>query len=50
MEPAQQKPYDSSSWVCDTEYLSSSYGLKATISLENGLKSTIRCLNNGTHH
>ena len=50
MEPAQGKPYDSSSWVCDTEYLRTTYGLTANITLEEGLKSTIRSLNNGTHH
>jgi nucleoside-diphosphate-sugar epimerase len=50
MEPAQAKAYDSSSWVCDTEYLRTTYGLTANTSLEEGLKSTIRSLNNGTHH
>jgi nucleoside-diphosphate-sugar epimerase len=50
MEPAQAKPYDSSSWVCDTEYLHRSYGLTATTSLEEGLKFTIRALSNGAHH
>jgi nucleoside-diphosphate-sugar epimerase len=50
MEPAQGKPYDSSSWVCDTEYLRTTYGLITNTSLEDGLKSTIRFLNNGTHH
>ena len=50
MEPAQAKPYDSSSWVCDTEYLHRSYGLAATTSLEEGLKFTIRALSNGAHH
>jgi nucleoside-diphosphate-sugar epimerase len=50
MEPAQGKPYDSSSWVCDTEYLRTTYGLTANITLEEGLKSTIRSLNNGAHH
>jgi nucleoside-diphosphate-sugar epimerase len=50
MEPAQGKPYDSSSWVCDTEYLRSTYGLTANTTLEEGLKSTIRSLNNGAHH
>ena len=49
IEPAQAKPYDSSSWVCDTEYLRT-YGLTANITLEEGLKSTIRSLNNGTYH
>jgi len=50
MEPAQAKPYDSSSWVCDTEYLRRSYGLAATTPLEQGLKSTMRALSNGAHH
>jgi nucleoside-diphosphate-sugar epimerase len=50
IEPAQAKPYDSSSWVCDTEYLRTTYGLTANITLEEGLKYTIRSLNNGTHH
>jgi nucleoside-diphosphate-sugar epimerase len=50
MEPAQAKPYDSSSWVCDTEYLRNSYGLAATTPLEQGLKSTMRALTNGAHH
>jgi len=50
MEPAQAKPYDSSSWVCDTDYLHTSYGLATTITLEQGLKSTMRALSNGAHH
>jgi nucleoside-diphosphate-sugar epimerase len=50
MEPAVAKPYDSSSWVCDTEYLRSSYGLVATTPLEQGLKSTMRALSNGAHN
>ena len=50
MEPAQAKPYDSSSWVCDPEYLRNSYGLATTTSLEEGLKFTIRALSNGAHH
>ena len=50
MEPAQAKPYDSSSWVCDTEYLRTTYGLTANTTLEEGLKFTICSLNNGTHH
>jgi nucleoside-diphosphate-sugar epimerase len=50
MEPAQAKPYDSSSWVCDPEYLRNSYGLVATTGLEEGLKFTIRALSNGAHH
>jgi nucleoside-diphosphate-sugar epimerase len=50
MEPAQAKPYDSSSWVCNTEYLHRSYGLAASTSLEQGLKSTMRALSNGAHN
>jgi nucleoside-diphosphate-sugar epimerase len=50
MEPAEAKPYDSSSWVCDAEYLRSSYGLATTVTLEQGLKSTMRALSNGAHH
>ena len=50
MEPAQAKPYDSSSWVCDTEYLRTTYGLTANTTLEEGLKYTIRFLNNGTYN
>ena len=50
MEPAQAKPYDSSSWACDPEYLRNSYGLATTTGLEEGLKFTIRALSNGAHH
>jgi len=50
MEPAEAKPYYSSSWVCDTEYLRNSYGLVATTPLEQGLKSTMRALSNGAHN
>jgi len=50
IEKADAKPYDSSSWVCDTSYLLTEYDIQVNSSLEYGLKSTIRELYNGAHH
>ena len=50
IEKADAKPYDSSSWVCDTSYLRSEYDIQINTSLDYGLKSTIRELYNGAHH
>jgi len=47
MEPGPKKPYDSLSWVCDTTYLETEYGLRIRTRLEDGLKLTIRGIYNG---